>query len=83
MKVKVEVFFKEGVLDPQGKTVKNALQHLGYDEVDDVRVGKVFTLSLKTSDREAARKRVAQMCEKLLSNPVVETYSIDTVEETK
>jgi len=83
MKVKVEVFFKEGVLDPQGKTVKNALQHLGYDEVEDVRVGKVFTLSLKTSDREAARKRVAQMCEKLLSNPVVETYSIDTVEETK
>ncbi|MCD6103106.1 MAG: phosphoribosylformylglycinamidine synthase [Thermotogae bacterium] len=83
MKVKVEVFFKEGVLDPQGKTVKNALQHLGYDEVDDVRVGKVFTLSLKTSDREAARKRVAQMCEKLLSNPVVETYSIDTVEETR
>jgi len=83
MKVKVEVFFKEGVLDPQGKTVKNALQHLGYDEVDDVRVGKVFTLSLKTSDREAARERVAQMCEKLLSNPVVETYSIDTVEETR
>lgn len=83
MKVKVEVFFKEGVLDPQGKTVKNALQHLGYDEVDDVRVGKVFTLSLKTSDRDAARKRVAQMCEKLLSNPVVETYSIDTVEETR
>lgn len=83
MKVKVEVFFKEGVLDPQGKTVKNALQHLGYDEVEDVRVGKVFTLSLKTSDREAARKRVAQMCEKLLSNPVVETYSIDTVEETR
>ena len=83
MKVKVEVFFKEGVLDPQGKTVKNALQHLGYDEVEDVRVGKVFTLSLKTSDREAARKRVTQMCEKLLSNPVVETYSIDTVEETR
>jgi len=83
MEVKVEVFFKEGVLDPQGKTVKNALQHLGYDEVNDVRVGKVFTLSLKTIEREIAQKKVSQMCEKLLSNPVVETYSINIMEETR
>lgn len=68
---------KNGVLDPQGKAVENALASLGFDGVSDVRQGKVIELSLNDTDAQAARASVTRMCETLLTNTVIETYTID------
>jgi len=73
----VRIEFKSGVLDPQGVTIRNALVDMGYPEVGDVRSGKVFVISLEMDDLDKARSRIDEMCRKLLSNPVIETYSIE------
>ncbi|MFQ6672321.1 MAG: phosphoribosylformylglycinamidine synthase subunit PurS [Candidatus Tectimicrobiota bacterium] len=70
---KVTVTLKEGVLDPQGQTVRNALEALGYD-VRDVRMGKYLELTLPDVPHDELEGHVAQMCEKLLANPVIEDY---------
>ena len=77
MKAKVHVMLKNGVLDPQGRAVENALGSLGFDGVQDVRQGKVIELTLNETDIETARTNVAQMCEKLLANTVIENYAIE------
>lgn len=64
---------KQGVLDPQGQAALNALRSLGYEEVEDVRIGKYIVLSLKGGSEE----RVREMCEKLLANPIIEDYRIE------
>lgn len=74
---KVTVQFKEGVLDPQGKTIFNALQDLGYSSVKGVSTGKVFTLKLDGADKEEARRELDDICRKLLANPVIEQYRIE------
>ncbi|WP_298290679.1 phosphoribosylformylglycinamidine synthase subunit PurS [uncultured Litoreibacter sp.] len=76
MKAKVHVMLKNGVLDPQGEAVKHALGTLGFDGVDGVRQGKVIELDLADGTSEAT---VADMCEKLLANTVIESYSIEMV----
>jgi phosphoribosylformylglycinamidine synthase len=68
---------KEGILDPQGKTVLRALKSLGYEEVDDLRIGKYMELSLDGEDREKLEARVLEMCEKLLANPIIENYRVE------
>ncbi len=65
---------KRGVLDPQGQAALQALKALGYEEVDDVRIGKYIILSLK--DDGGREERVREMCEKLLANPIIEDYQI-------
>ena len=65
---------KAVVNDPQGLTVKQALGALGFDEVEDVRVGKYIEVRLDTEAEEAATERVEQMCRKLLANHVIEDY---------
>lgn len=77
MKAIVNVFLKEGVLDPQGKATHHALDSLGFDKVSDVRIGKQIILNIDTQDKEEARKEVIQMCETLLANTVIEDYSIE------
>ncbi len=77
MKARVHVMLKNGVLDPQGKAVENALDSLGFGGVQDVRQGKVIELTLDETDAETARTNVAQMCEKLLANTVIENYAIE------
>jgi phosphoribosylformylglycinamidine synthase PurS subunit len=77
MNAKVYVTLKKGVLDPQGKTVKNALANLGFKGVDDVRIGKYMEVTLNESSREAAQKTVTAMCEKLLANTVIEDYRVE------
>ena len=67
---------KPGILDPQGDAVGSALGHLGF-EVHDARVGKVIDLELDASDEAAARAQVERMCEKLLANPLIESYEIE------
>ncbi|MDV7141603.1 phosphoribosylformylglycinamidine synthase subunit PurS [Tropicimonas sp. TH_r6] len=77
MKAKVTVMLKTGVLDPQGEAVKSALGSLGFEGVDAVRQGKVIELDLAESDRAAAETAVTEMCEKLLANTVIESYSFE------
>jgi len=78
MKAKVHVTLKTGVLDPQGKAIGQALHHLGFSEVGEVRQGKFIEIEIKGSpDREKARAELKAMCEKLLANTVIENYTID------
>ncbi|MBM1557097.1 phosphoribosylformylglycinamidine synthase subunit PurS [Sulfitobacter mediterraneus] len=74
MKARVHVMLKNGVLDPQGEAVRHALGALGFDGVNGVRQGKVIELDLADGTSEAD---VAQMCEKLLANTVIESYSVE------
>ena len=77
MKARVHVYLKPGVLDPQGQAVSNSLNHLGFNEVAGVRQGKLIEIDLNTADAEEAQSRVAEMCDKLLANPVIENYDIE------
>ncbi len=77
MRVKVFVALKEGVLDPQGKAIQHSLAALGYNEVSDVRVGKVFTLDMADAEPAVAQERVKAMCDKLLANNVIENYRFE------
>lgn len=77
MKARVIVTLKNGVLDPQGKAIEGALGGLGFDGIGAVRQGKVFDVVLSATDKAAAEAEVAQMCEKLLANTVIENYAIE------
>lgn len=72
----VNVMLKEGIADPQGQTIERALPALGFSGVADVRVGKRIRLAVDAADEQEARERVQQMCERLLSNPVIESYEV-------
>ena len=74
MNVKVYVTLKKGVLDPQGKAIKNSLESLGFSEVMDVRLGKYLELKVEGNSKEAASKRVEEMSKKLLANTVIEDF---------
>ncbi|HTO25688.1 MAG TPA: phosphoribosylformylglycinamidine synthase subunit PurS [Gaiellaceae bacterium] len=76
MKATVLVRPKSGILDPQGQAVESALEHLGFS-VSGARVGKVIDLEVDASDAAAARAQVEQMCERLLANPLIESYEIE------
>ncbi len=77
MKARIHVYLKPGVLDPQGQAVATSLNHLGFEEVSAARQGKFIEIDLETADAEEAQKRVAEMCDKLLANPVIENYDIE------
>ncbi|KRS18256.1 phosphoribosylformylglycinamidine synthase subunit PurS [Roseovarius indicus] len=77
MKARVHVMLKTGVLDPQGEAVRHALGSLGFDGVEGVRQGKVIELDLAETDKAKAEETVNQMCEKLLANTVIESYSVE------
>ncbi len=77
MKARVHVMLKNGVLDPQGEAVRHALGTLGFDGVKGVRQGKVIELDLDEADAETARAQVTRMCETLLANTVIESYSVE------
>ena len=74
MKAKVYVTLKKSVLDPQGKTVQQALSSMGFNEVKDVRMGKYIELDLGSLDKAQAEQKLKTMCEKLLANTVIEEY---------
>lgn len=73
-RAEVFVSLRPGVNDPQGLAVRDGLRRLGYEEVEDVRVGRYVQVWLRAPDVETAERRVAAMCEQLLANPVVEHY---------
>ena len=77
MEVKINISLKQGVLDPQGRAIENALNGLGYSEASNVRIGKQITLEVEAGDANRAQQRAARMCETLLANTVIEDYTIE------
>ncbi len=77
MKARIRITLKNGVLDPQGKAIQNALGSLGFDGVDDVRQGKYIEVALKETDEIKARAAVERMCQELLANTVIENYAYE------
>jgi phosphoribosylformylglycinamidine synthase PurS subunit len=77
LKARVHITLKPGVLDPQGNAIGNALKSLGFEGVGEVRQGKVIEIDLAESDRGVASRAVEAMCTRLLTNPVIENYSIE------
>jgi len=73
----VNVFLKDGVLDPQGKAAHHALDSLGFKGVADVRIGKQIIIQLDTEDKAKAGAEAKKMCETLLANTVIEDYTIE------
>ncbi|MHB8895602.1 MAG: phosphoribosylformylglycinamidine synthase subunit PurS [Candidatus Geothermincolia bacterium] len=74
---RVYITLKDGILDPQGKTVLRALKSLGYDEVEDLRIGKYMEVELAGKDKEKLEERLGEMSEKLLANPIIENYRME------
>ena len=80
LKFSVTVTLKKDVLDPQGKVVQNTLQNLGMDNLTNVRQGKYFEIELNDSDQNHAKKKVDEMCKKLLANLIIEDYKVNKIE---
>lgn len=73
-KVNIHVLLKDDVLDPQGKTVNNALHHMGYGSVGDVRIGKFIQITSNETDEAKLNADIKDMCQKMLTNPVIEKF---------
>ncbi|MCK4857302.1 MAG: phosphoribosylformylglycinamidine synthase subunit PurS [candidate division Zixibacteria bacterium] len=71
------IHLKKGVLDPQGVTIKQALENLGYDDVLEVRSSKVFTLTFREDTDGDLTLRAQEICRKLLANPVIEQFTVE------
>jgi len=77
VKAIVTIMLKDGVLDPQGKAIGQALQNLGFPQVGDVRAGKVIELELAETDAQAAKSAAEDMAKKLLANQVIERFKVE------
>ena len=77
MKAKIIITPKKAVLDPQGKTIQNALDQMGYKGVGAVHVGKYLEIELPEGDKEIWRQQIDDACHKILSNPVIEDYKLE------
>jgi phosphoribosylformylglycinamidine synthase len=77
MKARVYVTLKPSVFDPQGNVVAHALTSMGYADVKDVRQGKFFEVELEGGDAATAKARVTEMADRLLANPVIESYRVE------
>ena len=77
MRARVTVRLKTAVLDPQGETIERALNGLGFPGVKNVRVGKIVELDVDSTDAAAAKRDLAVMADKLLANPVIESYDVE------
>lgn len=80
MLARVTVYPRREILDPQGKAIQGALAGIGFDQVEEVRAGKSFEITLATDDAAAASDMLGRMCEQLLANTVVEDYEVELVE---
>ncbi|MGH2751260.1 MAG: phosphoribosylformylglycinamidine synthase subunit PurS [Actinomycetota bacterium] len=74
---RVHVALRPGIADPQGQTIERALPALGYEGISGVRVGKLIEFELQAEDAGDAQSRVGEMCERLLANTVIESYTVD------
>lgn len=76
----IYVTLRRSVLDPAGTAVQSGLKHMGYETVEQVRIGKYIELTLSAPDEETARQQLDRMCNQLLANPVIENYRFDLIE---
>jgi phosphoribosylformylglycinamidine synthase subunit PurS len=76
----VYVTLRPSVLDPAGAAVQSGLKHLGYDNVEQVRIGKYVELKLTATDEASARSQLDKICDQLLANPVIENYRFELTE---
>ena len=83
MKFKINISPKQGVLDPEGKAIENALLNYGYNKVNNVRVGKTISLNIKSDIKSDALEQVTLMCKEMLVNSVIEDFEIVPSEEDK
>ena len=81
MKAKIYISYKEGILDPQGKTVNHALNAIGIKKIDSVRMGKFIEIEFSEISKDKASEITDESCRKLLANPNTETYTFEIVEE--
>jgi phosphoribosylformylglycinamidine synthase PurS subunit len=81
LRIRVLVKPKEGILDPQGQAVERALPALGYEAVRSVHVGRLIELEVDGVERESAISQVGEMCERLLANPLIESYEIEALDD--
>ena len=79
MKFSVTVTLKKDVLDPQGKVVQNTLQNLGMNNLISIRQGKYFQIEIDGKDQDLAKKKVDDMCKKLLVNLIIEDYKVSKI----
>jgi phosphoribosylformylglycinamidine synthase subunit PurS len=77
VKARITITLKQGVLDPQGKAIRNGLGALGFSGVNEVRQGKIIEIDLNEASEQTARTKINDMCEKLLANTVIENYAIE------
>ena len=80
MRAIIRITLKNGVLDPQGKAIESALGQLGFSGVEEARQGKLIELKVAETDPVKAEAEIAQMCEKLLANTVIENYTIELLD---
>jgi phosphoribosylformylglycinamidine synthase len=76
----IYITLRPSVLDPAGTAVQSGLKHMGYEQVEQIRIGKYIELKLSSIDETSARQQLDTMCEQLLANPVIENYRFDLVE---
>ena len=76
----IRVYFKPGIHDPESETINRALSRLGFDQIASLSAGKFFDVQVEADDAEQASQTAQNMCETLLANPVIETYSVDIVD---
>lgn len=81
LKAEIYITLKRTVSDPQGLTIKHALESLGYKDLSDVRIGKLAVIKLNCKDKKRAEEEINQMCKKLLANPIIEDYHFTIKEE--
>ena len=79
MQFKINIMLKQGILDPQGEAISNALKMLNFDGFSEVKQGKVIEITVEETDKEKALNKVISMCEKLLVNTVIENYKIEKI----
>ncbi|MEH1998967.1 phosphoribosylformylglycinamidine synthase subunit PurS [Nostoc sp.] len=77
---KIFVTLRPSVLDPAGVAVQSSLQQMGYDNVDQVRIGKYIELTITSTEEKKARQDLDQICNQMLANPVIENYRFDLIE---
>lgn len=77
---RIHITLRPSVLDPAGTAVQSGLKHMGYENVEQVRIGKYVELSLQAESKAAAQTQLDQICDQLLANPVIENYRFEVLE---
>ena len=80
MQARITIGFRPGVLDPEARAIERSLHGLGFGEASNLKKFKVIELDLAMTDKDAALARAKEMCEKLLANPVIESYAVEIIE---